>query len=339
MRRPHPENAMNALTLSELETFLRTLDADYDLRVPVRLTDGTRALGRLAEGPLAFYGGPLPRKPTELFFAQQEKLFDARPDGRYELPRPPEKPLCVFGFTAADLDCLEFVDRFFTTGFVDDLYLAKRQGAVIGGLTGRCGAAGELLRLAGGKCDLELVADGECFIVVPYSAAGEALARRMNGTASTVSLEALQQASDRLPDENSGLLERATALLRNDQVPDSFWAEIGERCIACTGCNLVCPTCTCFGVQDWCYPDRVERSRLWDSCQLDGFMREASGHNPLGTEGLRTWRRIHHKLAADVQRWGHRTCFLCGRCDAACPTGIGIVAVCRELVARFGGEF
>jgi formate hydrogenlyase subunit 6/NADH:ubiquinone oxidoreductase subunit I len=121
-------------------------------------------------------------------------------------------------------------------------------------------------------------------------------------------------------------------------VPDEFWAEIGDRCIACTGCNLACPSCTCFGVQDWRYTKQVERSRMWDSCQLDGFMREASGHNPLGTEALRTRRRIHHKLAADPERWGEISCFVCGRCDAVCPTGIGIFAVAREMVARYGGN-
>ena len=49
-----------------------------------------------------------------------------------------------------------------------------------------------------------------------------------------------------------------------------------------------------------------------------------------------TRRRIHHKLAADVTGWGHKTCFLCGRCDEVCPTGIGIKAVCREMIERCG---
>ena len=57
-----------------------------------------------------------------------------------------------------------------------------------------------------------------------------------------------------------------------------------------------------------------------------------------GTEALRTRRRIHHKLAADPERWGEISCFRCGRCDAVCPTGIGIFAVAREMVARYGGE-
>ena len=124
--------------------------------------------------------------------------------------------------------------------------------------------------------------------------------------------------------------------MQQDKVPDEFWREIGDRCIACTACNLACPTCTCFDVYDWKCGKSVRRQRLWDSCQLAGFMREASGHNPLGTEALRTRRRIHHKLVADPERWGTITCFLCGRCDAVCPTGIGIKSVASQIVKRFG---
>lgn len=324
---------MKALTLAELETCLRALESEYDVRAPIRLRDGSRALGRLSDGSLALHGGRIPRKPTAVFFPQQERLFTALPDGRYLPPAPPPKPLLVIGFTTEDLDCLEFIDRFFTTGFADDLYLARRSGAVVFGVSGACGAGGELMRLAGGTCDLELIAVGELWLVAPYSEVGRELASGMAGVETAMELEPLRAAGERQAEEDRRLLAQASALLRSGQVPDEVWAAIGERCIACTACNLVCPTCTCFGVQDWSFPDHVERSRIWDSCQLGGFMREASGHNPLGTEGLRTWRRIHHKLVADLERWGHVTCFLCRRCDSACPTGIGILAVCRQLVA------
>ncbi|MHC4412526.1 MAG: hypothetical protein ACYSW6_06080 [Planctomycetota bacterium] len=30
------------------------------------------------------------------------------------------------------------------------------------------------------------------------------------------------------------------------------------------------------------------------------------------------------------------TCMLCGRCDDVCPTGIGIKAVCKEMVDKYG---
>ncbi len=329
---------MKALTPDALMEFLRALERDFEVRVPIRLRDGTRALGRLDEGPLALQGGRLPRKPTELFFPQQQKVFDAYGDGRYALPPNPDKPLFVLGFTAADLDCLEFVDRFFSTGFADDLYLQRRRGAVIVGLTGRCAPGEAIEPLAGRHCDLELVLDGERLLLLAHTPSGERLTADLPGEVPDSELEPLRQAGAPVADADRPLLARAAALIREGQVPDAVWAAIGDRCIACTACNLVCPTCNCFGVQDWRYPTHVERSRMWDSCQLDGFMREASGHNPLGSEGLRTRRRIHHKLVADVTRWGHFTCFLCRRCDSACPTGIGILAVCRELLEGCGED-
>ena len=37
----------------------------------------------------------------------------------------------------------------------------------------------------------------------------------------------------------------------------------------------------------------------------------------------------------DLERWGHITCMLCGRCDDVCPTNIGIKRVTREMVEQF----
>jgi formate hydrogenlyase subunit 6/NADH:ubiquinone oxidoreductase subunit I len=327
---------MKAVTLHELETFLASLADEYDVRVPVRLLDGTRLLGRPEEGTLAI--GPLPRKSVEVFFPQQGLVFTATGAGEMQTEAPPARPLFVLGFTAADLEGLAFTDRFFATGFRDPLYCDQREKAVIAGIAGNCGRNGEFLPIAGGDCDLELIAEADNILIAAYTETGWALRARMAGEEREISLSALQQQSTPWFAESRALLRQGSALLLADQVPDSFWAEIGERCIACTTCNLVCPTCTCFGVEDRCWPERTERSRMWDSCQLDGFMREASGHNPLGTQALRTRRRIHHKLAADVTRWGQITCVACGRCDIACPTGIGIFSVVREMVERFGGK-
>ncbi len=326
---------MRVLTADRLEPFFARIAETMELRLPVLLTDGTRVIGSPDDGPLALQGGTVLGKPTAAFFPQQEALFNAA-GGELQEPPPHARPLFVLGFTPRDLACLRFIDRFFADGSRDDIYFRQRHNAVVAGLSGYCGSGGTLLPPAGGDCDLELFWDGSCWLVVSYSEAGEAIAAHLPATAPPEAVELIRQAAMTPPDENEILIRRASELLRADRVPDSFWAEIGEHCIACTGCNLACPTCTCFGVQDWRYATRVERSRMWDSCQLDGFMREASGHNPLGSEALRTRRRIHHKLAADPERWGEISCFVCGRCDTVCPTGIGIFAVAREMVARFG---
>ncbi len=325
---------MKAVTSEQFQDFLRAVASDYDVRVPIALTDGTRTLGRLDEGPLALRGGAVPGKPTSVFFPQLETELTYR-QGAVKMQGPPEKPLVVVGLTAQDLDCLEFIDRFFSENFRDDVYFNKRDGAVVAAVSGRCGPDGEFLKIAGGKCDFELVCDGARFLVIPYSETGRRLCDRIEDGAEA-SLDGLQQESEALGTDFADAVHRASQLIREEKVPEEFWEEIGDRCIACTACNLACPTCTCFDVYDWKCGSSVERRRLWDSCQLGGFMREASGHNPLGTEALRTRRRIHHKLAADHQRWGTITCFLCGRCDKVCPTGIGMEAVSREIVRRFG---
>lgn len=325
---------MKTLTPRQLDRFFDSLAPTWEVRLPILLPDGTRVIGSPDNGPLALHGGAVPAKPTAAFFPQQAALFTVT-DGVAQEPPAPDRPLFVCGFTPRDLACLRFTDRFFADGWRDDLYFHHRQSAVVAGISGYCGPGGSLIPPAGGDCDLEFFRGKDDWLVIPYSDAGGRIIADLPGTPTAESIEQYRQASDTPQDDNVATIRRASELLRTNRVPDSFWAEIGDRCIACTGCNLACPTCTCFGVQDWRSARQVERSRMWDSCQLDGFMREAGGHNPLGSEAERTRRRIHHKLAADPEKWGEISCFLCGRCDTACPTGIGIMAVARELVARF----
>jgi ferredoxin len=329
---------MKAFTDQGLQEFFETLARDYDVLVPIRLHDGTRALGRPGDGVLALGGGLLPRKLTSVFFPQFEAIM-AINQSPLRVQSPALKPLFVVGWTAADLDGLEFTDEFFNAHYRDTVYFNKRAGAVIVGLSGWCGENGAFQRIAGGKCDLELIRVGQWHIVRPYSDKGRGLASLLSGGEDVEGsvLEALLEESNRLPQDDQRTLEAASRLLLEGKVPASFWQKIADRCIACTACNLACPTCTCFDVFDLATTDDgLRRWRLWDSCQLDGFAREASGYNPMGEQRVRAYRRIHHKLAADAIRWGHITCYLCGRCDRVCPAGIGITAVCRQMVQEYG---
>lgn len=326
---------MKQLNRTDLEQFLAEIAEDYRLLSPQRLADGSRLLRPWGEGELSPSGEPVQRKPTEYFLPQHDPLLKIDGSGKTELQPKPEKPLCLFGLNRADLQCLDFVDRFNSTPPQDDAYLSKRQNVLLIGLTGYCGPDAQLLPLANALCDIELVAMEDSWLAQSYSGQGAALLKTFNG-ADPESLQTIKALSEKRTADERVVLEQAAEIVQQDLVPDQFWKEVGDRCILCSGCNLVCPTCTCYCVQDRTNQNATERSRVWDSCQFDGFMREASGHNPLGTEALRTRRRIHHKLAADVERWGEISCFLCGRCDKICPTGIGIQTVAEDIVSRFG---
>ncbi|MFH1744076.1 MAG: 4Fe-4S dicluster domain-containing protein [bacterium] len=327
---------MKAISFEQLDAFLHSLASEYDVYAPVTLHDGTLSLGKLGTGPLALLAGSIPAKITSIFFPHFDRVLTILEDHNISVPGEMTTPVLVVGLTAEDLDCLEFVDKMYLTGFRDDLYHKRREHSVVVGISGRCGKDGEFLRIAGGKCDIELIYDGSRFIAAPYSEQGNTLFQRIVSGEEIASIDSLLRESNAIHSPDKEIIQKASEILIQERVTDEFWAEIAERCIECTGCNNVCPTCTCFEVYDIQHKERVERYRMWDSCQFSGFMREASGHNPMGAQASRTRRRIHHKLVADVHRWGHITCFFCGRCDAVCPTGIGIKAVGEEIVERFG---
>ena len=318
----------------ELTQLLERIAADYQLHVPVQQVDGSRILQPWGSGELSLCGALLQRKPTADFFPQTELLLSIADDGTVSPPPPAAKPLALFGLSHLDLAGIAFLDRFFAAPPADTPYLNRRRNALLIGLAGAVGTDRRWLAPAEKQCDFEVVVYGKQFLALPCSSVGEDwLAPFPKASAAT--LARVKKRSTGQHDQRIGQLQRASRLLAEDRVPESFWEEIASRCILCSGCNLVCPTCSCFEVQDRRRGTQVERSRIWDSCQFDAFMREASGHNPLGTEALRTRRRIHHKLVADPQRWGELGCVACGRCDRACPTGIGIFAITEELLNRY----
>ncbi|NCO52985.1 MAG: hypothetical protein GW875_12930 [Deltaproteobacteria bacterium] len=325
---------LKTLDLPALRQLLCAIAAEFELRVPVQPAPGMRLLAPWPVAEIALFGPPLQPKPTAAFFPQTQTLLTLGADASVELPSPPVRPLALFGLARADLQGIAFLDRFFSAPPADDVYQRLRRDALLIGLSGNCGTERKFLPLAGGHCDFELIAQGTGWWGRAHTPRGAHWLRELPA-AEGADLTWLNEKSAQLIDEPQQLLARAAKLLVQERVPEEFWREIAARCILCCGCNQVCPTCNCFCVEDQLRGTNVERRRVWDSCQLDAFMREASGHNPLGTEALRTRRRIFHKLVADPQRWGEYGCVACGRCDAACPTGIGIFALCEQLVARY----
>lgn len=113
-----------------------------------------------------------------------------------------------------------------------------------------------------------------------------------------------------------------------------MWKEYSSRCIACGRCNFVCPTCTCFTMQDVFYTDNGkagERRRVWASCHVDGYTDMAGGHSFRLDKGQRMRFKVLHKVYDYKKKWGYHMCVGCGRCDDICPEYISFSNCVNKL--------
>ena len=101
--------------------------------------------------------------------------------------------------------------------------------------------------------------------------------------------------------------------------------DVGKRCLACTSCTQVCPTCFCFDIveKNSLDGDTSERVRLWDSCFSPSFA-TVHKYNLRESVASRYRQWMMHKFAYWLDQFGSFGCVGCGRCITWCPVGIDI---------------
>ena len=115
---------------------------------------------------------------------------------------------------------------------------------------------------------------------------------------------------------------------------DPLWDEYTTRCINCGRCNFVCPTCTCYTMQDVFYTDNGkvgERRRVGGSCMVDGYTNVAGGGQYRRTNGERMRFKVLHKIVDYRKRFGYDMCVGCGRCDDVCPEYISYTNIIKKV--------
>jgi len=64
-------------------------------------------------------------------------------------------------------------------------------------------------------------------------------------------------------------------------IKPEVWEYIGNQCFECGACSFVCPTCSCFNIEDANLASgETSRLRTWDSCSFEGYTKMAGDHNP-----------------------------------------------------------
>jgi sulfhydrogenase subunit beta (sulfur reductase) len=302
---------------------------------------GSYRLRRRSDGALFGYAVGA-SSPKRTLFPPRQRLWTAssRGDATFEVTEEPHGPvrLALLGIRPCELAAITIQDRVFLGGrYEDEVYVANRSDTVLiavecGSPAGTCFCAS----MGTGPAAPELGAD----LVLTELVDGEhrLLARAGNdiGWALLAALDHRPATAEDLAARDD-VLATATASMGRDLDTDGLhdlllgnldhprWDDVASRCLACTNCTLVCPTCFCSTVEDTTdlTGEHAFRDRRWDSCFGLEFSHAGPASVRTSTKArYRQW--MTHKLATWIDQFGTSGCVGCGRCITWCPVGIDI---------------
>ena len=303
-----------------------------------------RLVRRDDEALFGFVVGPHSWK--QFLFPASATVATADRDGdgwQMRTPTEPQPKYAFLGVRACELAAIRVQDRVFLEGpYVDPIYAARRGQALI--IAVNCTQAAPTCFCTsmntGPRCrtgfDLALTELADGFTVESGSDTGaDILADLPQHTASSPQLQAADAARQQAVDQITRRLDTEgirDLMLSNLEHPR--WNEVAERCLSCTNCTMVCPTCFCSSVKEVVdlQGDHVERQRQWDSCfNVDfSYMNGGIVRNQIRSR-YRQW--LTHKLASWIDQFDTSGCVGCGRCITWCPVGIDLT----EEVAAIRG--
>ena len=327
--------------------------------LPVGLKDeqgaGTYRLIQRGDSALFGYnGGPQSWKkflhPATLRLWQAQREKDGSAAGSVKgfhmtQDQPEPERLAFIGVRACDLHAIAVQDRVFLQGAsVDPGYKARRERIFVvavnctqAGANCFCSSMGTGPKADSGF-DLALteVLEGDrhyLLVEVGTESGAAILAEIPHSEASQLEISSATQAVAKAASEmghsldTNGLKE---TLYRSYDSPR--WGQVAKRCLACSNCTMVCPTCFCTTLEDVTDlgGEHAERWRKWDSCfTLDfSYIHGGSIRSSISSR-YRQW--LIHKLATWVDQFGTFGCVGCGRCIAWCPVGIDITEEARAI--------
>ena len=263
--------------------------------------------------------------PKKYFLPPEETLmsFDARTNSVTDFAAE-ITPRVIFGAHACDINAVNRLDLVFKDGrYPDPYYVARRNATLIVGIscmpseTCFCHLWGSDEARFGYDLFLQDIG-GKYLVSISSVEAANILEAACNPRVAT--------------DEDRIEFRHAT---RRRQ--EAFREELGGRCLSCTACSAVCPTCFCFDIQDTFDPsgEAGRRERVWDACTAPQFAQVAGGHNFRGDGRNRVRHRMYHKLNGFLANHDRMLCVGCGRCVKACKANINPIEV-LEFFERKG---
>ncbi len=299
-----------------------------------------RRLERWSEARLDYPRTALP--PKKYFLPPRETLFRYQENRGY-VPYLEgfDRRIVLFGVHACDIYALNILDEVFAGAYPDPYYQARRKNIAIIGIDctpdEHCFCRSMRADYVDRGFDLFLTDIGDSYHTLVGTARGDDMV-----LAASTLFEPITRADTEEYKRRSSAKRAAFKLeveirdlseIFEMEYESGIWKELGDRCLACGNCSMVCPTCYCYDVADTvCLGGRDgTRDRTWDSCLFSSHALVAGGENFRKTRAARIKFRYYHKQRGFVAEYGRHSCVGCGRCITTCPVGIDVSKVINQL--------
>jgi len=284
---------------------------------------------------------PTVLSPKKFFFPQEEAILEFSNQGEIT-PRIDAEPTILFGLRPCDLTAVQLMDAAFAESQADPNYRSKREKAVIVGIdcTKPCDPQAFCCQVKSHENesagDIFLYETGDSYLVSIRTARGREFASDY-----LAARKGLQSALDAFRQKKTEAFSAEKPFQYLDDMPvllernrnHEIWQKVGDRCLSCGSCTMVCPTCYCFDVTDeWNLNlESGQRIRRWDACVLNDFALVAGGANFREKPSNRIFHRINRKFNWLMKKHSQPACIGCGRCVRACLSGINPKTIVEQI--------
>jgi len=288
--------------------------------------------------------------PVKVFFPNNEKLIEYRiSDGGEVKSTLTKEKKVLFAAHPCDLHAIHLMDMVFNHEPRDEYYLSRRKDSVLIGLNCEKPCGDKILcydkksyRVDGDElCDILLWDYGESYLVKVCSKEGEAFVNEYSlfepfdgdfeDFLETFERKQAKNFEEKLISDHEELSKAI-----EETYLSKLWSEVGDKCLSCGSCNIVCPTCFCFEIVDELDIDLEggSRCRHWDSCQNNDFACVGSGENFRELSSQRNRHRVFKKEVYLKKKYGLSGCVGCGRCNSSCIAEISLIEIYNRALAK-----
>ncbi len=289
--------------------------------------------------------------PKKYFLPQYEHMLDFNLNKSFDVKENLDKTKRVLiGVHPYDIVALNQMDKVYLDSQEDDYYKKRRENTIILGtdiqnVSERCFAKAMGTDIVDTGFDLFITDIGDKYAITIGTKKGGKLLDDFATTedADDKDIEKIKQTREKIKSS----FKRDLKLDKEDwssllaaNYNNAIWEERSDKCMECSSCTMVCPTCYCYDVQEEVSLDLKDgkRVRTWDGCLLREFTEVAGGEVFRDDIVERYRHRFYRKGNYLPQRYGFVACVGCGRCGIACLPDIADPCDVFNDLSMFGGE-